>query len=108
MYNDITINLMETLSFLLVISFFIMHNIYFVIIGISLAYYLIRKKKLDILAENKKKEIIKNEIKIIDSKQMKNKCKKPDDKDSILTLVDVIEEFGYIPSANTKDDSKAA
>ena len=108
MYKDITINFMETLSFLLVISFFIIHNIYLVIIGISLAYYLLRKNKLDIHTKNEKKEIIKDEIKVIESVQIVNSNENSDVKDSPLTLVEAIEEFGFIPSAITKDDSKAA
>ena len=93
---------------LLVISFFLFHNIYLVIIGISLAYYQISKNDLDNDKAKKKEKIIKKEIEIIDSKQLKISDAKIDEKESLLTLVEAIEELGYIPTANTKDDSKAA
>ena len=118
MKKNIRINLIDLLSLLLVISFFIFHNIYLVHIGILLAYYQINKNKLKFIPEKKQVKIIKNEEEI-DSEIIKNEeeihseiIKKSnedlDDKACMLTLVEVIEEFGYIPRTNRKDDRNAA
>ena len=47
MYKEMIINFIELLSLTLVLSFFIFHNIYIVMIGIVVSIYLIYKAEID-------------------------------------------------------------
>ena len=100
---------MDSLSLLLVISFFIFHNIYIVIIGVSLALYLIKKdNKEKSLKSMSNKELNTDNIKhksIIKTEGSTTISKK---EDYHMTLVEEIEEYGYIPSLDEKEDSNAA
>ena len=103
----------EYLSPTLVFSYFFVHNIFLVLIGIIFSLYLINinmfnnlinsiNKKLFI--ENKSKDFNKNNKEInyntIDIKSTRE--------DKKLTLVEEIEEFGFIPSIDKKNNSNAA
>tara|TARA_Y100001968_G_scaffold255867_1_gene242121 strand:- start:2440 stop:2718 length:279 start_codon:yes stop_codon:yes gene_type:complete len=92
---------MEYLSLLLVLSHFIIHNIFLVIIGIILALYLINEKNriLNKTVTQSKKEI---------SNSTRNKEKVINEEYSDFILVDKIEELGYIPSRMDLDSDKAA
>ena len=92
---------MEYLSLLLVLSHFIIHNIFLVIIGIILALYLINEKNRII---NKTVTQSKKEI----SNSTRNKEKVINEEYSDFILVDKIEELGYIPSRMDLDSDKAA
>ena len=88
------------------LSFFIIHNIYIELIGIGLALLSINKKliigitntKIEIndkkISSNIQKETSKNLIKITEK--------------SILSLVETIEESGFIPSIDKEKDNNAA
>ena len=103
----------EYLSPTLVFSYFFVHNIFLVLIGIIFSLYLINinmfnnlinsiNKKLFI--ENKSKDFNKNNKEInyntIDIKSTRE--------DKKLTLVEEIEEFGFIPSIDKKNNTNAA
>ena len=103
----------EYLSPTLVFSYFFIHNIFLVFIGITLSFYLINInminnlkksifKNLDV--KNESKDLNKNEKKI-NSNTINIKSTKEDKK---LTLVEEIEEFGFIPSIDKKNNSNAA
>ena len=106
MKNKFNFILLEYLSLALVLSFFIIHNIYLELIGIGLALLSINKK-LIIGITNTKIEI--NDKKInsnIQKEKSKNSItikEKP-----ILSLVETIEESGFIPSIDTEKDNNAA
>ena len=103
----------EYLSPLLVFSYFFIHNIFLVFIGITLSFYLTNINKIN----NLKKSIVKNFT-------VKNECKdlnkndkevtsntiniKSTKEDKKLTLVEEIEEFGFIRSIDKKDNTNAA
>ena len=108
MTNKIIMTRLEYLSLLLVISFVVFHNIFIVLAGIVLSLYIINKKLIDDSLEfiisktklsksNKKISSVLKPTLLIDTKK----------DDSQISLVEEIEEFGYIPSIekNTKQDA---
>ena len=100
-----TINkLIEYLSFLLVISYLLLHNIILVLIGVFLALYEIRKSD-----SNKKITNTINENHFI-KKEIQNKIKANiiDEYDDKLVLVEEVEQLGYIPLLKKKVDRKAS
>ena len=106
MKNKFNSYLIEYLSLILVLSFFIIHNIYLELIGIGLA----------ILSINKSAIIsIFNPIIVINDKKIKSNQQKETSKNlntikekSILSLVETIEESGFIPSIDKDEDNNAA
>lgn len=106
MKNKFNTYLIEYLSLILVLSFFIIHNIYLELIGIGLA----------ILSINKSVIIsIFNPIIVINNKKIKSNQQKETSKNlntikekSILSLVETIEESGFIPSIDKDEDNNAA
>ena len=105
--------LVEYLSPTLVFSYFFIHNIFLVFIGITLSFYLINinminnlKKSIfkNLAVKNKSKDLNKND-KEVTSNTINIKSTKEDKK---LTLVEEIEEFGFIPSIDKKNNSNAA
>ena len=103
----------EYLSTTLVFSYFFIHNIFLVLIGIAFSLYLINinminnlKKSIykNLTVKNESKDLNKNEKKI-NSNTIDIKSTKEDKK---LTLVEEIEEFGFIPSIDKKNNSNAA
>ena len=106
-------NIIEYVSLALILSFFIIHNIFLVLIGIILSSYLINISfintfmkliKQKIKTERVSGELImNNKIIKIDSNQIQLTKK-----DSKLSLVETIEELGYIPSLNNNEDSNAS
>ena len=103
----------EYLSPTLVFSYFFIHNIFLVFIGITLSFYLINinminnlKKSIfqNLAVKNESKDLNKND-KEVTSNTINIKSTKEDKK---LTLVEEIEEFGFIPSIDKKNKSNAA
>ena len=107
------INFLEYLALALILSYFLIGNIYLVIIGIIFSIYLINinllysisrsiNKKLHIFNVSKKQSK-SNKIKEANSNQIKLNTE-----DSMPTLVETIEELGFIPSIEKLDDSNTA
>ena len=103
----------EYLSPILVFSYFFVHNIFLVLIGIIFSLYLINinminnlKKSINksFIIMNESKESNKND-KEINSNTINIKSTKKNNK---LTLVEEVEEFGFIPSINKKNITNAA
>ncbi|MBW3049836.1 hypothetical protein DNJ72_06720 [Prochlorococcus marinus XMU1403] len=103
----------EYLAPTLVFSYFFIHNIFLVLIGMTFSFYLINinmmnnlKKSIykNLAVKNETEDFNKNEKKII-SNTINIKSTKEDKK---LTLVEEIEEFGFIPSIDKKKNSNAA
>ena len=103
----------EYLSPIMVFSYFFIHNIFLVLIGITFSLYLINinminnlKKSIykNFAVKHESKDLNKNEKKI-NSNTINIKSTKEDKK---LTLVEEIEEFGFIPSIDKKNNSNAA
>ena len=103
----------EYLSPTLVFSYFFIHNIFLVLIGITFSLYLININMINNLkrsiyknlaVKNESKDLHKND-KEINSNTINIKSTKEDNK---LTLVEEIEEFGFIPSIDKKNNTNAA
>ena len=103
------IKIMNYLSLLLVLSFFILHNIFIVFTGLLLAIYLInidyiinnlknRNARKNHEDESNKPNLIKIEYKNFES----------ENEDKSISLVELIEESGFIPSLKKVKDKKAA
>ena len=106
-------HVIEYLSPTLVLSYFFVHNIILVLVGISFSLYLININFINSLISsiNKYLDIRKVSIqlnkndKATESKSINIKSTKENKE---LTLVETIEEFGFIPSIDKNDESKAA
>ncbi len=107
------INIIEYLSATLVFSYFFVHNIFLVLIGITFSLYLINIKYLNnfIRSTNKNLDIKKS----ITGLNNNDKLKKPisiniasHKEDIKLSLVETIEELGFIPSIDKNDEIDAA
>jgi len=106
-------HLLEYLSPTLILSYFFIHNIILVLLGILFSLYLINFNFINSLIRsiNKNLFIIK-ETRKLNNNDKENKsdpinmklCKE----DSELTLVETIEELGFIPSLDKNNESNAA
>tara|TARA_Y100001968_G_scaffold269148_1_gene259835 strand:+ start:2306 stop:2647 length:342 start_codon:yes stop_codon:yes gene_type:complete len=107
------INLLEYFSLVLIFSYFFIHSIILVQIGISLALYLINinfinshlnQIYLNIIRKKENNNYLENDkIMKINSNQVKT-----NKENSTLTLVETIEELGFIPSLDENEDCDAA
>jgi len=106
-------HLLEYFSLTLILSYFFFHNIYLVFIGIPLSFYLLNIKIIN--------SFIRTINKTLGIEKLSKKCYDKDSStkadciqikstkdDSSLTLVETIEELGFIPSADKIDNNKAA
>tara|TARA_B100000902_G_C27090013_1_gene803347 strand:- start:516 stop:857 length:342 start_codon:yes stop_codon:yes gene_type:complete len=106
-------SLIEYLSLTSILSYFFVNNIVFVFIGIIVSFYSINYKFINGLARsiNKKFFVIKTPIDLtkfdntIKQNSVNTQSKK---EDYNLTLVEAIEELGYIPSIDENNDINAA
>ena len=106
-------NLLEFACLLLVLSYFFIHNIFFVAIGILLSIYLINvhrieKLKAYININSCNIDLTKNFKNNVVSKESKHVKKDISNKDSNLKLVEIVEESGFIPSIDKRKDINAA
>tara|TARA_B100001250_G_C19728572_1_gene757286 strand:- start:396 stop:737 length:342 start_codon:yes stop_codon:yes gene_type:complete len=104
---------LEYSTITLILSYFIFHNIFLVLTGIAFSLYLINIKDINSLDRSiNKKIVIKNESKESNKNDKAIKSNyinaKKSKEDRQLTLVDEIEELGYIPSISKNNDSNAA
>jgi len=103
----------EYLSPIMVFSYFFIHNIFLVLIGITFSLYLININMINNLKKSIYKNVdVKNESKDLNKNQKKINSNtiniKSTKEDKKLTLVEEIEEFGFIPSIDKKNNSNAA
>tara|TARA_Y100001968_G_C19332004_1_gene704827 strand:+ start:891 stop:1235 length:345 start_codon:yes stop_codon:yes gene_type:complete len=101
---------LEYFSSALILSYFFIHEIVLVLIGISLSFYLLNINKINSYIRSVNQRKGKNNS-IIDFKKNNKSIKAlSNDKElyeenSRLTLVEIIEEFGFIPSIDKNNDS---
>ena len=105
----------EVLSLSFILSYFLNHNIYLVLFGITISYYLININSINnfVVTINQKLEGI-NRIRNRNKKN--NNISSEDDsnpiqldhEDSKLKLVEEIEKYGMIPSLESRGDGGAA
>ena len=108
-----TNQVIEYLSPTLIFSYFFVHNIVLVLIGITFSMYSININLINNLKKSMNKNFgIKNESKdsnkndkVINSNTINIKSTK---EDTNHTLVEEIEELGFIPSVDKKNNTSAA
>ena len=95
------VNLIDYISLTLVLSFFFVHKIFIVIIGLLLSLYSINKNSVLIFIKNRSSEKSKEKaISIVDSTHDYSTEQELIHERSKLSLVESIEELGFIPSRN--------
>ena len=107
-------NKIELLSLILVISFLFIHNIIAVLIGVVLSLYLINLDLITSFTNSIKQTLFKEKgcidlnknDKLLEPKR--NTIQSIEIEDSTLTLVQKIEELGFIPSLDKNDESNVA
>ena len=109
MNKNTSIETMPYLSLLLVLSYFILHNIYIVFTGLFIAISIINIDFINSLIKyySKKKS---NEEKERDTnpKEIGNEKAVSDNEVNLISLVEAIEESGFIPSIKRDDSNNAA
>ena len=103
----------EYLSSILVLSYFFIHNIFLVLIGITFSLYLMNINFINRVIKSIYKIIVNKKESIeLNSKdteiETKPINKKSTEEDTKLTLVETIEELGFIPSLDNNDETNVA
>ena len=103
---------LEYFSAALIISYFFMKSIVLVLIGITISIYLMNHNSINRIIRSSKKifdSIVDNKLNINDEiiKHDPNKTKLTKE-DKSISLVEKIEELGYIPSTKKREDADAA
>ena len=99
---------MEYSSLLLVISFLFLHNIYIVFLGITISLYILNNEFIDRLINKISKHNNKNYRETKELKQKNLEKEISIKEECIISLVDRIEESGFIPSQEEDDASNVA
>ena len=113
MNENKTINLLEFITLILTLSYFYINNILLVLVGISLSLYLINSNFINSLIRSMNRILTtKKQDKISNKKdeviRVDYRVNKLNGEESRLTLAETIEELGFIPSLDKKEDRDAA
>ena len=104
--------MIEYLSPTLIFSYFFVHNIFLVLIGITFSLYLININIINNLKKSINNFVLQSESKDSNKNDEENNSNtiiiKTAKKETKLTLVEEIEEFGFIPSIDKKNNTNAA
>ena len=103
----------EYISATLIFSYFFIHNIYLVLIGITFSLYLININLINRIIKSIYKNLVSKKESIelnakdkeVETKPINKQSTKEDTK---LTLVETIEELGFIPSLDNSDETNVA
>ncbi len=103
----------EYLSPTLILSYFFIHNILLVLIGISFSLYLININFINRIIKSIYKKLVTKKdslkVNVNDTETKTNPINDSSNKeDAKLTLVETIEELGFIPALKKNDESNAA
>ena len=103
----------EYLSSTLVLSYFFIHNIFVVLIGIIVSLYLININLINRIIKSIYKNLVNKkesiDLNANDTEIKTNPINKKSTKeDTKLTLVEKIEELGFIPSLDNSDETNVA
>tara|TARA_Y100001968_G_C19348956_1_gene713582 strand:+ start:1022 stop:1345 length:324 start_codon:yes stop_codon:yes gene_type:complete len=102
------VNPPKHLSLILVLSFLVLHKIYLVMAGIIIALLELNKNYIINLIEIKNKSLDKEQIEINRSFDIETKKIDRKRENNRHSLVEKIEELGYIPSIEKENDTNAA
>jgi len=113
MKNNSANNVIEYISLALILSYFFIHNIYLVMIGITLSLYLININFINKISRTiNKNSVIKKDFFKLNGNLAKIKTVPINIKsikdDRKPTLVETIEELGFIPSIDQNDKQNTA
>ena len=105
--------ILEYLSTTLILSYFFIHNILLVLTGIILSIYLINISSINRFIKSINKSTVirtatKDLYKNNNEAKSKSNLRKSREEDSELTLVESIEELGYIPSVKKNNQRNVA
>ena len=105
--------LVEYFAMTMVLSYFFIHNIFLVLLGITFSVYLINIEFFNRIMRSINKNLVirksaKKFNKLDKSKKLDSINKRSNKEDSTLTLVEKVEELGYIPSIDENKKSNAA
>ena len=106
-------NILENSSLTLILSYFIIHNISLVLIGIVISLYLINIEFFNSVIRYFNEKWVRKKLNrewIINDKTIKTDSIqiKSNKEDYKLNLVETIEVLGYIPSSENQDENKVA
>ena len=106
-------HVIEYLSPTLVLSYFLIHNISLVLIGITFSLYLININSINRVVKSINKNLSNKKVLLnlnVNDREIKSNSinKKSSKEDANLTLVETIEELGFIPSLDKNDKSNVA
>ena len=100
---------LEYLSLILVLSFFLLHNIFLVLIGLCIAIYEINKDKINLFIKyDKSRASIKESRKSVKILIPEDKDMRSSKESSKNSLAEVVEELGYIPVKQENNDNLVA
>ena len=107
------IHAIEYFSLTLILSYFFIHNIFLVMIGIIFSLYLININLINRIIKSINEKLIYKKENIeqnVNNKEIKTNPTntKSTKEDTNLTLVESIEELGFIPSVEKNDDINVA
>ena len=113
MKNNKLNHFIEYLSSILVLSYFFIHNISLVLIGITFSLYLININFINRIIKSSNEKLLNKKESIdlnVNDTEIKNNPinKKSTKEDTKLTLVETIEELGFIPTLDKNDESNVA
>tara|TARA_B100000214_G_scaffold193671_1_gene140168 strand:+ start:630 stop:971 length:342 start_codon:yes stop_codon:yes gene_type:complete len=113
MKKNIIYTIIEYLSLTMVLSYILVHNIYFVFVGIIFSLYMINKKLINSLTRSIGDNFFTNKLYRLVRKNEETKKSSSTNIDSNkesrdLTLVESIEELGYIPCIDKNNDKHVA
>ena len=103
----------EYLSSTLVLSYFFIHNIFLVLIGITFSLYSININFINRIIKSIHKNLVNKkesiELNAKDTEIETNPINKKSTKEGTnITLVETIEELGFIPSSDDNDETNVA
>tara|TARA_B100000700_G_scaffold306791_1_gene382385 strand:+ start:460 stop:801 length:342 start_codon:yes stop_codon:yes gene_type:complete len=113
MKNNKLNHFIEYLSSILVLSYFFIHNISLVLIGITFSLYLININFINRIIKSSNEKLLNKkesiDLNVNDTEIKTNPINKKSTKeDTKLTLVETIEELGFIPTLDKNDESNVA
>ena len=113
MKNNKLNHFIEYLSSILVLSYFFIHNISLVLIGITFSLYLININFINRIIKSSNEKLLNKkesiDLNVNDTEIKTNPINKKSTKeDTKLTLVETIEELGFIPSLDKNDERNIA
>ncbi len=104
--------LIEYLALSFILSYFIIHKISLVLLGIIFSIYLININTINNIAININRKLKKHSFRYTKKDNINSEVEsiriKLEQEDSKLKLVNEIEELGFIPSLEKSDDINAA